>query len=111
MEKDHMPSYLNFAKQLRDAGIPAEVYLGESGLKAQFKYADKRRSVCAVIQGSNERETGEVQIKDLITGAQMANDIADHKTWKETRPAQVMVPVTKLVDTVREIYAHHGLPL
>ncbi len=34
----------------------------------QLKYADKRGSPCAVIQGGDEKAKGEVQIKDLIVG-------------------------------------------
>ena len=41
-------------------------------MKAQMKYADKRGSPCVVIQGSDEREKGEVQIKALIEGASAA---------------------------------------
>ena len=53
------------AQTLRAADIRAEIYLGESGMKAQMKYADKRNSPCAVIQGGDEKAKGEVTIKDL----------------------------------------------
>ena len=33
-----------------------------------MKYADRRGSPCAVIQGGDEKAKGEVQIKDLILG-------------------------------------------
>ena len=45
--------------------IRAELYLGSGKFGAQMKYADKRGSPCVVIQGGNEKEKGEVQIKDL----------------------------------------------
>ena len=35
----------------------------------QLKYADRRNSPCAIIQGSDEKASGEIQIKDLIVGA------------------------------------------
>ncbi len=56
---------------LRDANIRAELYLGnpKNNLGTQLKYADKRGSPCAVIQGGDEKAQGEVQIKDLILGA------------------------------------------
>ena len=38
----------------------------EAQLGQQLKYADKRGSPCAVIQGGDEKAKGEVQIKDLI---------------------------------------------
>jgi histidyl-tRNA synthetase len=109
MEPERMSDYIKFTQSLREAGISAEVYLGEGGLKAQFKYADKRGSPCAIIQGSNEREKGEVQIKDLILGAQMAKTIADNKAWRESRPAQVTVVEAELIRAVKEIFTHHGL--
>ncbi len=38
------------------AAVAAELYPGAAGINAQLKYADKRGSRCAVIQGSNERD-------------------------------------------------------
>ena len=61
--------YQKMAQTLRQAGIRAEMYLGTAGMKAQMKYADRRRGPCVVIQGGDERAKGEVQIKDLIEGA------------------------------------------
>ena len=55
------------AEELRDAGIRAEIYTGTSGMKAQLKYADKRRSPVAVIEGSDERAKGSSRSKDLIS--------------------------------------------
>ena len=64
-------------RALRNAGIRAELYLGnpKNNLGTQLKYADKRGSPCAVIQGGDEKKLGLVQIKDLIAGA----EIADHR--------------------------------
>jgi histidyl-tRNA synthetase len=64
-----MSEYFQMAAELRAANIAAEVYLGASGPKAQFKYADKRQSPVAVIMGSDEKAKGEVSIKDLRAGA------------------------------------------
>ena len=35
----------------------------------QLKYADRRNSPCVIIQGSDEKANGKIQIKDLILGA------------------------------------------
>ncbi len=107
MDKAEIASYQRIAQQLRAAGIRAEMYLGTSGMKAQMKYADKRGAPCVVIQGSDERAKGEVQIKDLIEGAKAAAAIADNKEWKSSRPAQVSVPQENVVTAVREIIARH----
>ncbi len=63
---------------------------------------------CVIIQGSDERAKGEVQIKDLIEGAKAAAAIKDNKDWKAARPAQVSVAESGLVAAVREILARHG---
>ncbi|MEQ8825996.1 MAG: histidine--tRNA ligase [Filomicrobium sp.] len=107
MDRTELPRYQRMANDLRDAGIRAEMYLGTSGMKAQMKYADKRGAPCVIIQGSNEREEGVVQIKDLIEGAKAAQSIANNKEWKESRPAQVSVPEANLVQEVKNIIARH----
>ncbi len=90
---------------LRKAGIRAEMYLGGAGMKAQLKYADRRGSPVAVIQGSSEREAGQVQLKDLIEGARQAAAIAGHAEYREARPGQVTVAEADLVAEVRKILA------
>ena len=72
-----------------------------------MKYADKRQSPCVIIQGSDERQRGEVQIKDLIEGAKAAENIASNEEWKPARPAQFSVPEADLVAKVREVLARH----
>lgn len=107
MDKAELPLYQKMAQTLRDAGIRAEMYLGTAGMKPQMKYADKRGAPCVVIQGSQERDKGEVQIKDLIEGAKRSAEITDSKEWREGRPAQVSVPEAQMVSTVRAILARH----
>ena len=58
--------------KLRCRDIRAELYLGTGKLGAQMKYADRRNAPCVVIQGSDEKAKGEVTIKDLIVGAELA---------------------------------------
>jgi histidyl-tRNA synthetase len=62
LDRDRIADYQNMVQALRAADIRAELYLGEGGLKAQMKYADKRGSPCVVIQGGDEKAKGEVQI-------------------------------------------------
>ncbi|OPB30026.1 histidine--tRNA ligase [Bartonella sp. WD12.1] len=102
-ETDSVLRYQNMVKQLRNAGICSEVYLGTSGIKAQMKYADRRRAPCVVIQGSQERDRGEVQIKDLVEGMRLANEIKDNQTWRESRPAQITVKENQLIQAVKDI--------
>ncbi|MFJ5488202.1 His/Gly/Thr/Pro-type tRNA ligase C-terminal domain-containing protein, partial [Hansschlegelia beijingensis] len=107
LDREHIGRSMAQAATLRAAGIAAEVYLGASGMKAQMKYADRRHSPCVVIQGSDEREKGEVTLKDLIEGAKAAAAISDRSEWTESRPAQVTVPEERLVDEVRAILSRH----
>ncbi|HEX8663882.1 MAG TPA: histidine--tRNA ligase [Beijerinckiaceae bacterium] len=107
MDRDRVADYQRLVARLREAGVRAELYLGASGMKAQMKYADRRGAPCAVIQGSQERERGEVQVKDLIEGARAADAIASHEEWKAARPAQVSVPEERLVEAVREVLGRH----
>jgi len=95
--------YQKMVSDLRQAGIRAEMYLGGSGMKPQMKYADRRGAPCVIIQGSQERDNGEVQIKDLIEGARLSAEIEDNVTWREGRPAQITAKESDLVTEVRKI--------
>ena len=109
MDKDQMGATLAMVGKLRAAGIRAEMYLGASGMNAQLKYADRRRSICAVIQGSNEREKGEVAIRDLVLGAELAASTKDRADYLELRQrAQFTVAEDRLIEAVREVLARHG---
>ena len=102
MDRDRMADCQAMAAELRNAGIRAEVYLGNpKNFGNQLKYADKRNSPVAVIQGSDEAARGVVQLKDLYLGARIASE-ATLEEWK-SRPAQVEVPRAELVAEVRRI--------
>ncbi|MEX0304441.1 MAG: histidine--tRNA ligase [Leisingera sp.] len=107
MDRDRMADYQAMVAELRNAGIRAEVYLGNpKNFGNQLKYADKRNSPVAVIEGGDEKANGVVQIKDLILGAKIAES-ATLEEWKE-RPSQFEVPRTDLVAKVREILDGQG---
>ncbi len=107
MDRNELPRYQRLAQQLRAAKIPAEMYLGTSGMKAQMKYADRRGSPCVVIQGGDEIAAGQVQIKDLIEGSRLSATISDAKEWREGRPAQFSVPEAEFVAAVQSVLARH----
>ena len=107
LDRDRVADYQKMAQDLRKVGIRAELYLGESGMKAQMKYADKRGSSCVVIQGGDEKARGEVQIKDLILGATLTS-IKDRDDYlKKQAEAQFAVPESKLVEAVEGVLARH----
>ena len=90
--------------ELRRAGIRAEMYLGNpKNFGNQMKYADRRGAPIAVIQGSDEKARGVVQLKDLVLGAKIAEK-ASLEEWK-ARPAQREVARADLVPEVRRMLA------
>ena len=103
--------YQKMVATLRNANIRAELYLGnpKHSLGQQMKYADRRNAPCAIVQGSDERANGKIQIKDLILGAGLT-DIKDREEYlKKQGEAQYEVPQASLVDEVRKILDRHGV--
>lgn len=116
---EFMPGYQAMVSELRKAKdgegkalCRADLYLGASGFNAQMKYADRRGAICAIIQGSSERDAGTVIVKDLILGAELAaasrdvKDSAEHKA--KQAEAQFAVPVAGLVEGVKRVLARHS---
>jgi histidyl-tRNA synthetase len=110
-DRDRTADYQKMVGALRNAGIRAELYLGNpKNFGNQFKYADKRGSPCVVIQGGDEKAKGEVQIKDLILGAEIASLSKDRDDYlKKQAEAQFAVPEDKLVEAVRDLLARRGV--
>lgn len=109
-DRDRVADYQRMVASLRTAGIRAELYLGSpKNMGNQLKYADRRNSPCVIIQGSDEKARGELQIKDLIEGAKAAAAIASNQEWRETRPAQFSCSEAELVTKVREVLARHDV--
>jgi histidyl-tRNA synthetase len=103
--------YQKMVAALRNAGIRAELYLGnpKHSLGQQMKYADKRNSPCAIIQGSDERANGKVQIKDLILGAGLTTTENREEYLKKQSEAQLMIDEARLVEEVRKVLARHNV--
>lgn len=100
-EKDRMANYFALAADLRGAGLRAEAFIGGGNMGKQLKYADRRDADFAVIIGSEEREAGEAQIKDLKLGARLAAEITDNKAWREDQPAQFTVSRDQIVSAIK----------
>jgi histidyl-tRNA synthetase len=101
--QDQMGEYFKLAGEIRAAGIPAEVYLGSSGMKAQMKYADRRLSPAAVIVGEDELAAGTVTVKDLDLGRELSGKVTDNAEWREQRPGQQTIARAELVPALRRI--------
>ncbi|CAN5230983.1 histidine--tRNA ligase [soil metagenome] len=102
-DREHMADYFAVAAELRNGGVAAEVYLGESGMKAQMKYADRRMSPAVVMLGGDELAAGTATVKDLDAGRELAKGLSDNAAWKAERPGQATVPRADLVAHVRRI--------
>jgi histidyl-tRNA synthetase len=110
-DRDRVADYQKMVAALRKAGIRAELYLGNAkhSVGQQLKYADKRNSPCAIIQGGDEKAKGELQIKDLILGG-APSDIADRDEYlKKQAEAQFAVPEDMLVEAVNRVLTRHGI--
>jgi histidyl-tRNA synthetase len=109
-DRDRVADYQKMVAALRNAKIRAELYLGNpKNMGNQLKYADRRNSPCVIIQGSDEKARGEVQIKDLIEGAKAAAAIASNQEWRESRPAQFSCREDEMIAKVREVLARHDV--
>jgi histidyl-tRNA synthetase len=110
-DRDRVADYQGMVAQLRHAGIRAELYLGSGKFGPQMKYADKRNAPCVVIQGSDEKAKGEVTIKDLIVGAELAKlEKGREEHLQKQAEAQFSVPESELVAAVQKVLARHKQP-
>lgn len=110
-DRERIADYQRMVTDLRNAGIRAELYLGNpKNFGNQMKYADRRGAPCAVIQGGDEKAKGEVQIKDLILGAEIAGLSKERDDYlKKQAEAQFAVKEGELVEAVRKLLARHGI--
>lgn len=108
MDKDTgaLGNYQKMVQDLRQAGIRAEMYQGNPNkFGKQLQYADRREMPIAIIQGSDERAQGKVQIKDMIEGRKQAAAIESNEEWRETRPGQFEIDEADLLAEVTRLLA------
>ncbi|MEL7231800.1 MAG: His/Gly/Thr/Pro-type tRNA ligase C-terminal domain-containing protein, partial [Pseudomonadota bacterium] len=101
-DKALLPDYFKLAANLRSEGIRAEVFTGSGNVTKQLKYADKRGVRFAVLMGEDEAQAGQVTVKDLVLGAEMAKAIETNEEWKSTRPAQETISRDVLANYIKE---------
>jgi histidyl-tRNA synthetase len=113
-DRDRIADYQKMVSALRNAGIRAELYLGNpKNFGNQLKYADKRGSPCVVIQGGDEKDDPagpQVIVKDLVVGAELAKlEKGRDEYLQKQADAQRKVPQDKLVEAVREVLVRHNV--
>ena len=96
--------YLDMTWELRRAGIPTELYIGTAKqLGKQLKYADQYEISLAILYGSNEKNSGEVTVKNMAAGRAKADKLGDRNAWLAERPGQTTIPRAQLVDGIRRL--------
>lgn len=68
---------LSILRQLRNAGIAAEIYPDAAKFDKQMKYANKRNFRYVIIPGDDERAAGKLSLKNFETGEQQLTGIAE----------------------------------
>ena len=107
LDRDQLPRYQAMVSELRAGGIRAELYLGQGGMRAQLKYADKRAAPIVVIEGGDERAKGEVTLKDMALGAELSSEIKSRAEWAKGGASQISVKREELTRRILEILARH----
>lgn len=72
---------LKLVMQLRDSGIPADLYPDPVKVAKQFKYADKRGIPYVILIGADELREGQFTVKDMKTGQQQTYAMEDWQTF------------------------------
>ena len=103
MDKADAASSFKMVAELRAAGIKAEAYVGNGKFGDQMKYADRRGAALAVIEGGDEKAKGEVTLKDLALGAELAKSVESRAAWTANRQAQVTVKRADLIAEIKKM--------
>ncbi len=102
-DKNNAAPSFAMVRELRGAGVRAEAYVGTGKLGDQFKYADKRGAVLAIVEGPDEAALGKVKIKDLVAGAELAKSAESRADWIGNRQAEATVDRANLVADVQKL--------
>ncbi len=112
MEPGQLEAYQKLTRELRNAGIRTEMYLGdEKSLGKQLQYANRQEIPVALIVGSDEFAKGSITLKNLKLGGELQDKKKtvtgkDREEWlKLSRTVQVTVPRAECVEQVRAMLA------
>ncbi len=101
-----MTELLKIARELRDNNISAEIYLGKRKAKMsdQLAYANHKNIPAAIIVGSDELESNQISIKDLVAGKEKRADISDRDEYRKSgKTGQQTIPREEMIPKLREI--------
>jgi histidyl-tRNA synthetase len=69
---DGRPEAMRLLRELRAAGLPAQMEFDARGVRAQMKRADRLQARVTLIVGGDELARGEVTLREMVTGEQRA---------------------------------------
>ncbi|MEA1981596.1 MAG: His/Gly/Thr/Pro-type tRNA ligase C-terminal domain-containing protein, partial [candidate division Zixibacteria bacterium] len=96
---DRLNDYLKILAEIRDAGIPAEIFSGDTkNLTKQIKYGDKVGIPFAVIVGSDEFDNNQVTVKNLEAGREKAKETSDREEWLKAEDIQITIKRDELIE-------------
>ncbi|MEY3368242.1 MAG: hypothetical protein RI973_1397 [Bacteroidota bacterium] len=103
-------TYHQIARDLRAAGLDAEVYCGAykgfRKMKKQLAYADEKNCPVVILLGTDEAAKGVVSVKNLKLGKELADSISDKQVW--ISKVQQEVTMDKLVAHIKAALHHHA---
>jgi histidyl-tRNA synthetase len=103
MDKGHLDQYRHITRELRQAGINTEMYLGKPGqIGKQLKYADQLGIPLAVIAGEDEFLRGEISVKNLHEGKAMSGQADERQEWLAARFGQQTIRRADLIAFIKE---------
>jgi histidyl-tRNA synthetase len=112
MEPSKIGDYQKITRELRQAGINTEMYLGdETSLGKQLQFANRQDVPIAVIIGSEEFSRDEVTVKNLRLGARLQDKKKtaagkEREEWlKLSRTVQTTVPRAEYIALVKKVLA------
>jgi len=103
LDKQYMSKYYEMVNILRKENINSEVYIGDSGLKSQLKYADKRNAPAVILCGENEFKENTITIKNLSKGKEQALKTETREEWKKSENIQITTSKENLVNEIKKL--------
>ena len=103
LDKQYMSKYYEMVNILRKENINSEVYIGDSGLKSQLKYADKRNAPAVILCGENEFKENKITIKNLSKGKEQALKTETREEWKKSENIQITTSKENLVNEIKKL--------
>ena len=112
LDRDHIADYQRLVATLRARKHRRRTLSRRRRPQRAAQIRRQARRLCAVIQGSNERDAPggpQVVIRDLALGAELAKASKDRADYLELRQrAQALAPEAELVARVKEALARHA---